>query len=80
LKTAIIGFVTDVGIAEAKNRLPKLIRAVENGEEAVITRHGKASPNWPRHRQHGGKFGLAPCAAAYIASRDGTIRLPSISF
>ena len=32
----------DVSIAEAKNRLPELIRAVENGEKIVITRHGKA--------------------------------------
>ena len=31
----------DVSIAEAKNRLPELIRAVEQGEEVVITRHGK---------------------------------------
>jgi prevent-host-death family protein len=31
----------DVSIAEAKNRLPELIRAVENGERIVITRHGK---------------------------------------
>jgi prevent-host-death family protein len=31
----------DVSIAEAKNRLPELIRAVENGETVVITRHGK---------------------------------------
>ena len=31
----------DVSIAEAKNRLPELIRAVEAGEEVVITRHGK---------------------------------------
>jgi prevent-host-death family protein len=31
----------DVSIAEAKNRLPELIRAVEGGEEVVITRHGK---------------------------------------
>lgn len=31
----------DVSIAEAKNRLPELIRAVENGEQVVITRHGK---------------------------------------
>jgi len=31
----------DVSIAEAKNRLPELIRAVENGQEVVITRHGK---------------------------------------
>jgi prevent-host-death family protein len=31
----------DVSIAEAKNRLPELIRAVEGGEQVVITRHGK---------------------------------------
>ena len=31
----------DVSIAQAKNRLPELIRAVENGQEVVITRHGK---------------------------------------
>jgi prevent-host-death family protein len=30
----------DVSIAEAKNRLPELIRAVEDGERVVITRHG----------------------------------------
>ncbi len=31
----------DVSIADAKNRLTELIRAVENGETVVITRHGK---------------------------------------
>ncbi len=31
----------DVSIAEAKNRLTELIRAVEGGESVVITRHGK---------------------------------------
>ena len=31
----------DVSVAEAKNRLPELIRAVEDGEEVIITRHGK---------------------------------------
>jgi prevent-host-death family protein len=31
----------DVSVAEAKNRLPELIRAMENGEPVVITRHGK---------------------------------------
>lgn len=31
----------DVSIAEAKNRLPELIRAFESGEPVVITRHGK---------------------------------------
>lgn len=45
----------DVSIAEAKNRLPKLIRAVENGEQVVITRHGKPvaqlAPPPPTRRQ-----------------------------
>ena len=31
----------DVGTAEAKNRRPELIRAVEEGEVVVITRHGR---------------------------------------
>lgn len=31
----------DVSVAEAKNRLPELIHAVEEGEKVVITRHGK---------------------------------------
>lgn len=31
----------DVSIAEAKNRLPELVRAVEGGAVVVITRHGK---------------------------------------
>jgi prevent-host-death family protein len=31
----------NVSIAQAKNRLSELIRAVENGESVVITRRGK---------------------------------------
>ena len=31
----------DVSVAEAKNRLTQLIRAVEEGEAVVITRNGK---------------------------------------
>ena len=31
----------DVSVGEAKNRLPELIRAMENGEEVIITRHGR---------------------------------------
>jgi prevent-host-death family protein len=31
----------DISTAEAKNRLPELIRAVEGGERVVITRHGR---------------------------------------
>lgn len=33
--------VMNVSIAEAKSRLPQLIRAVEHGESVVITRNGK---------------------------------------
>jgi prevent-host-death family protein len=31
----------EVSTAEAKNRLPELIRFVEGGEQVVITRHGR---------------------------------------
>ena len=31
----------EVSTAEAKNRLSELIRAVEDGEQVVITRHGR---------------------------------------
>ena len=31
----------DVSVADAKNRLPELIRRAESGEIVVITRHGK---------------------------------------
>jgi prevent-host-death family protein len=30
-----------VSTAEAKNRLPQLIRAVQAGEDVIITRHGQ---------------------------------------
>jgi prevent-host-death family protein len=31
----------NVSTAEAKNRLPELIRVVEGGQQVVITRHGR---------------------------------------
>jgi prevent-host-death family protein len=31
----------DISTADAKNRLPELIRVVEAGEQVVITRHGR---------------------------------------
>ncbi len=34
-------FGMEVSTAEAKNRLPELIRMVEGGEQVVITRHGR---------------------------------------
>jgi prevent-host-death family protein len=33
--------MSQVSVAEAKNRLPELIRAVENGERVTICRRGK---------------------------------------
>ena len=45
----------NVSTAEAKNRLPQLIRAVEAGEEVIITRHGRPvarlAPPPPAHRK-----------------------------
>ena len=42
-------------MADAKNRLPELVRAVEGGEQVVITRHGKPvaqiAPPPPERRQ-----------------------------
>ena len=44
----------DISIAEAKNRLTQLIRAVEEGESIVITRHGtpvaRLAPPPPKRR------------------------------
>jgi prevent-host-death family protein len=31
----------NVSLADAQSRLPEIIRAVEDGEKVVITRHGK---------------------------------------
>jgi prevent-host-death family protein len=31
----------DIGTAEAKNRFTELIRIVEDGEQVIITRHGR---------------------------------------
>jgi prevent-host-death family protein len=51
---ATLTIAMDVSIAEAKNRLPELIRAVEQGDQVVITRHGKPvaqiSPPPPERR------------------------------
>ena len=45
----------DVSVAEAKNNLPELTRAVEEGESVVITRNGKPvaqlSPPPPPRRE-----------------------------
>lgn len=44
----------EVSIKEAKNRLPALIRAVEEGEHIVITRNGKPVVEIVRHVRKGG--------------------------
>jgi len=52
----------DVSIAEAKNNLTKLVRAVEGGESVVITRNGKPVAQ------------LAPLPAGRRRVRLGTMR------
>jgi prevent-host-death family protein len=51
-------YVPAYSVAEAKNRLPKLIDRALQGEEVVITRHGKPvaelrSVQWPAVPTHG---------------------------
>ena len=45
----------DVSVAQAKNQLPKLIRAFEQGERVVVTRNGKPvaqlAPSPPKRRK-----------------------------
>lgn len=45
----------EVSVAQAKNQLPKLIRAFEQGERVVITRNGKPvaqlAPPPPKRRK-----------------------------
>ena len=43
-----------VSIKEAKNRLPALVREVENGEHIVITRNGEPVAEVVPHRRRGG--------------------------
>jgi prevent-host-death family protein len=52
----------DISVAEAKNRLPALIRAMESGETVVITRHGVPVAQ------------LAPPPSERRAIRLGTLR------
>jgi prevent-host-death family protein len=53
----------EIGTAEAKNRFTELIRFVEDGEQVVITRHGRpvaqitSPPMAPRKARLGGMKG-----------------------
>jgi prevent-host-death family protein len=53
----------EIGTAEAKNRFTELIRFVEDGEQVVITRHGRPvaqitpPPMAPRKARLGGMKG-----------------------
>lgn len=62
-----------VSVAEAKNQLPKLLRAFERGEQVVITRHGKpvaqlaAPPPLKRKVRFGSLRGLIKCEPGWDA-------------
>jgi prevent-host-death family protein len=43
-----------VSVKEAKDTLPALIRAVENGEHVTVTRNGKAVVDIVPHKRRGG--------------------------
>ncbi len=69
----------NVSVAQAKNQLPKLIRAFEQGETVVITRNGKPvaqlAPPPPERR----KVRFDTMGAAFTSSLVGTIRSLSIN-
>ena len=54
IKDGYIEIAMDISIAEAKNRLTQLFRAVEQGESIVITRNGtpvaQIAPPPPKRR------------------------------
>lgn len=63
----------EIGAFEAKNKLGTLLDWVENGEEVLITRHGKAVarliPNTATH-----DASKAVAAAQRIRARAGTLK------
>jgi prevent-host-death family protein len=67
----------NVSIAQAKNRLSELIRAVENGESVVITRRGKPvaqlTPPPPERRQV--RFGTMKDVIKLVPGWDDPIDL-----
>jgi prevent-host-death family protein len=44
-----------VSVAEAKNKLPELIKAVENGEKVTVCRHGAPVVDIVRSAESSGK-------------------------
>jgi len=61
----------DVSIAQARNRLTELIRAVEDGEQVIITRNGKPmAQSAPPHRPSG-RFGWGRCADRFTSNGCG---------
>ncbi len=65
-------YVMEYGIAEAKNNLPKLVKAAMRGERVVITNHGKDAVELvrvvPKTRKG---FGSMPGLTASLL-QDGT--------
>jgi prevent-host-death family protein len=61
----------DVSIAEAGNDLSRLIRALEAGEQIIITRNGKPVAQLAPPHLGADLFASAPCAVASGSLRGG---------
>ena len=71
----------EVDIADARNRLTQLVRAVEEGESIVITRNGKPVAQLvPAAVQAALRCALEACGTALSSCPDGTPRWISIAF
>jgi len=64
-----------VSTAEAKNRLPELIRAVEAGEQVIITRHGTpvAQLNLPPAERRKARLGGMKGRVTFLPGWDDPI-------
>jgi prevent-host-death family protein len=63
-----------VGVSEAKNKLGQLLDLAEQGEEVVITRHGKAVARIVPTK-HVGRRGKAQAALRRIRERAEALKL-----
>jgi len=67
----------EFSVAQAKNRFSEVIRAVEEGEEIVITRHGKpvAQVVRPTHRRRRARLGGMKGRIKFLPGWDAPVDL-----
>jgi len=67
----------EVGAFEAKNKLGQLLDLVEQGEEVIITRHGKEVARLTRPRMRSGACLMLWARKVPLCQRSGDWRSPT---